>query len=155
MLSNTLVASAMFTLERPMTVSAAPETFVPRQCKRFETEVPSYRKWNTTAYLSKAERELNLIFFVRHEPNDPKHKLHIKWWLNHGAVGGGDSVTMPFDGYLRTLDWYSHPWAIAHEMLHTFGVGHSHEMDRLDRAVQEYMEYQRWYAADHPEYISE
>jgi len=79
MLSNTLVASAAFTFDRAITVSAAPETYVRRQYKRFDTEVPSYRKWNTTTYFSKAERELNLIFYVRHESNDPKHKLHIKW----------------------------------------------------------------------------
>ena len=40
-------------------------------------------------------------------------------------------------------------------LLHSFGYGHTHEMDRLDRDVQERMDQFRWYASDHPEYVPE
>ena len=62
---------------------------------------------------------------------------------------------MPFSTYLDCHDWFSHPWAIAHEMLHNFGYGHTHEMDRLDKDVQERMDHFRWFVADHPEYVPE
>ena len=75
--------------------------------------------------------------------------------VHSGAVGGGYSVTMPISTYLDSRDWFSHPWAIRHEMLHNFGYGHTHEMNRLDRDVQERMEQFRWFVADHPEYIPE
>ncbi len=96
-----------------------------------------------------------MIAFARHMTNDPNHHLQIKWWFNSGAIGGGDGITMPISGYLNCRDWFNHPWALAHEMLHTFGYGHTHEMDRLDREIQERMEYFRWQVADHPEYLPE
>lgn len=60
---------------------------------------------------------------------------------------------MPITTYLGCLDWFNHPWAIAHEMLHSFGYGHTHEMDRLDRSVQQQMAEFQCYVADHPEYM--
>ncbi len=154
-LTNTLTARATYMMETNESIAAAPESFVTRRFQRLTTEAPPYRSWNTTAYLSKAERELNYIFEVRQTPNDPRRHIHIGWWMNSGAVGGGNSVTMPVTTYLDCWSWYTHTWAIAHEMLHTFGVGHTREMLRLDHKVQERMEFFQWYIADHPEYIPE
>jgi len=152
-LKDTLVIAATCSLNGPLKFSTSPQLFVPREFQRFSTQVPAYRTWNTANYFAKAERELNFIFLVRQQPSDPKRHIDLHWWLNSGAVGGGGGITMPFPGYLESLDWYSHPWAIAHEMLHCFGYGHTHEMNRLDNLVQERMEYFRWYVADHPEYV--
>ena len=43
---------------------------------------------------------------------------------------------MPFSTYFGGNDWFSHPWGIAREMMHNFGYGHTHEMDRLDRGAR-------------------
>ena len=154
-LKDTLVASAAFRMETARAVSAHPEVFVSRQSARCFTQVPPYHDWNTRAYLAKAELELKMIALAREVPLASNQRMNISWWLNSGAVGANNSVTMPFSTYLDCRDWFSHPWAIAHEMLHSFGYGHTHEMDRLDRDVQERMDQFRWYASDHPEYVPE
>ena len=127
-------------IRRPTNASLIhPEVFVSRHTARFVTQVPAYHEWNTNAYLAKMARELDMIALARQQPLPENLRFNVSWWLTSGAVGGNNSVTMPFPTYLDCLDWYSHPWAIAHEMLHSFGYGHAHEMDRLDRDVQQRM----------------
>lgn len=154
-LTDTLLAKASFRMDSRRSVSAHPEVFVKHQSSHFSTKVPPYHEWNTRTYLSKTERELSLISLTLGKPLDANRRMAINWWLNTGAVGGGYSVTMPISDYFDSRDWFGHTWAITHEMLHNFGYGHTHEMDRLDRDVQERMEQFRWYVADHPEYIPE
>ncbi len=40
-------------------------------------------------------------------------------------------------------------------MLHNFGYGHTHEIDRLDREIQRRMIEFQCHVADHPEYVPE
>jgi hypothetical protein len=150
---NQLIANARCVLDKPTEWTVVPQPTVPARFGRFSTVAPPYRAWNSASYLSKAERELMLIDRVRGVRADPTKRIEIKWWFNDGAVGGGNSVTMPMKGYLQCLDWYTHTWAIAHETLHNFGFGHGHEMNRIDAAVQEQMDFFRWYAADNPAYV--
>lgn len=124
----------------------------PAQLNWYSTVAPVYRSWNTASYLAKANREYSILNQLGGIKDDAKKHIKIKWWFNNGAVGGGDSVTMPIKGYLDWPNWYSHTWAIAHETLHNFGFGHTHEMSRLDNAVQERMDFFRWFAADNPGY---
>jgi hypothetical protein len=154
-LTDTLTVSASYRMDTPQHVSLHPERFASRQNERCYTEAPPYRDWNTRAYLTKMQRELTIITEIRQRPLPPELRFHIGWWLNHGAVGGNHSVTMAFDTYLNCLDWYTHPWAIAHEMLHSFGYGHNHEMNRLDWAVQERMEQFQWHVSDNPDHVPE
>ena len=156
-LKDTLIANASYRMGTTQHVSLHPEQFVRRQTTRCFTQVPPYRDWNTRAYLAKVERELKMIARARLQPLARNHRVELKWWFNSGAVGaiGAPSVTMPFSTYLGCADWFSHPWAIAHEMLHNFGYGHTHEMDRLDRDVQERVAQFQWHVADHPEYVPE
>jgi hypothetical protein len=154
-LTDTLTVSASYHMDIPQHVSLHPERFVHRQHELCFTEAPPYRDWNTRTYLEKMQRELTFISQVRQKPLGQKLRFHIGWWLNHGAVGANHSVTMSFGSYLNCLDWYTHPWAIAHEMLHSFGYGHNHEMNRLDWAIQERMEQFQGWVADHPEYVPE
>ena len=154
-LKDTLIASASYCMGATQHVSLRPEAFVSRQTARCYTQVPPYHDWNTLAYLAKAARELKMIARARLQPLAPDLRFQVQWWLNSGAVGVNNSVTMPFSTYLGCRDWFSHPWAIAHEMLHSFNYGHTHEMDRLDHDVQERMTQFQWYVADHPEYVPE
>jgi hypothetical protein len=154
-LSDTLVASATYKLEKAERVAAKPQPFVARRFRRLSTEVPPYHYWNTMAYLSKMERELSLIYIVRRLAPEGNRNIHLGWWENGGGVGGGNSVTLPVWEYTGCTSWYNHPWAIAHEMLHCFGFGHTHEMTRVDQEIQDRMEYYRWSVADHPEYAPE
>ncbi|HEY2253915.1 MAG TPA: hypothetical protein VGH74_22725 [Planctomycetaceae bacterium] len=153
--TETLLASATFRMESEQTVSVYPEAFVSHKTPHCSTRAPPYHDWNTRTYLTKAEREINLIAAVLHQPLAANRHIDIKWWFNTGAVGGNNSVTMPISTYLKCRDWYSHTWAIAHEMLHNFGYGHTQEMERLDHEVQDGMEQFRWHVADHPEYVPE
>jgi hypothetical protein len=154
-LKDTLVASASFRMGTTQSVSLHPEVFVSLHSARCTTLVPPYHDWNTRAYLAKAERELKMIAAAHRTPLAPDQRMNISWWFNSGAVGANNSVTMPFPTYLDCRDWFSHPWAIAHEMLHNFGYGHTHEMDRLDRDVQERMDHFHWFVADRPDYVPE
>jgi hypothetical protein len=150
-----LVAKATCVLDKPTDWNATPQPMIAASLGRFSLVAPSYRQWNTASYLSKAERELTFTDGIRGIPNGSTKRIQIKWWFNDGAVGGGNSVTMPIKEYLQCLDWYTHPWAITHETLHNFGFGHTHEMKRIDAAVQEQMDFFRWSVADNPAYIPE
>ncbi len=154
-LKDTLVASTAYWTVGPRNVSLAPARFVERRSSRFVTETPPYYDWNTRAYLSKAERELDFIGAMGNVPLPADLHMRINWWFNSGGVGGGFSVRMPFDSLIHGSDWYTHPWGIAHEMMHNFGYSHGHEMDRMDRGAQEYMEQFRYKVADHPDYVPE
>ncbi|MBI5819499.1 MAG: hypothetical protein HZA88_10985 [Verrucomicrobia bacterium] len=156
-MKDTLMARVTYRMETKCSVSAPPEPFVVSRFPHCSTKAPSYRDWNTRTYLNKVERELEAIASARQIPLSPKHRVEIKWWLNTGAVGsvGQGSVTMPFSTYLHCQDWFHHAWGIAHEMLHNFRYGHTHEIVRLDRDVQERMEQFRWSAVDHPEFVPE
>ncbi len=154
-LKDTLIADASFRMDAAGHVAIHPDVWVDRQTARCKTQVPPYRDWNTRAYLAKMSRELDMIALARKQPLAPNLQFNISWWLNSGAVGANNSVTMFLATYLDCRDWYSHPWAIAHEMLHSFGYGHTHEMDRLDHDVQQRMVQFQWYIADHPSYVPE
>ncbi len=154
-LKDTLIASASYRMGTTQHVSLHPEAFVRRQTLHFYTDLPPYRDWNTRAYLAKAERELKFIVRARQFPHASDLRLLIAWWFNSGGVGGGSGFTLPMSTYLDCCDWFSHPWGIGHEMLHGLGYGHTHEIDRLDRAVQERMAQFQWHVADHPEYVPE
>lgn len=154
-LKDSLTATASYRTDAPHQVSLHPDPFVELHTARVKTQVPPYRDWNTRAYLAKMARELDMIALARQQPLSPDLKFNISWWFNNGAVGGNNSVTMSLPTYLGCRDWYTHPWAIAHEMLHSFGYGHTHEMDRLDRDVQRRMSRFQWDVADHPAYVPE
>ena len=153
-LKDTLIAGASYRMDSPQHVAAHPDPFVSCHTDHFFSRVPPYHDWNTRAYLAKMERELEMIARARQQPLAPNLHFKLQFWLTEGlAVGGNNSVSMPFSEYLDCRDWFSHPWAIAHEMLHNFGYGHSREMNRLDHDVQEQMARFQWYVADHPEYV--
>lgn len=92
---------------------------------------------------------------ARQYPHAPDLRLLIAWWFNPGGVGGGSEFTLPISTYLDCRDWFSYPWGIGHEMLHGLGYGHTHELDRLDRDVQERLAQFQWWVADHPDYTPE
>ena len=154
-LKDTLLASASYRMGSTQHVSLHPEAFVRRQTAHFYTDLPPYRDWNTRAYLAKAERELKFIVRARQYPHAPDLRLLIAWWFNSGGVGGSSGFTLPISTYLDCRDWFSYPWGIGHEMLHGLGYGHTHELDRLDRDVQERLAQFQWHVADHPEYVPE
>ncbi len=73
--------------------------------------------------------------------------------MNNGAVGGHGGFTMPIAGMTDDFSWYSHPWAISHELLHGLGYGHNEDMDRVDALVQERFLHYRGFVADHPDFV--
>jgi len=155
-LRDTLIASASYSLDGPQHIAVHPESFATYRTPHFFTRLPPYRDWNTRAYLAKMERELEMIARAREQPLRPNLRFDLRFWLTEGlSIGGGNSVLMPFSEYLECRDWFSHPWALAHEMLHNFGYGHSREMNRLDHDVQEQMARFEWSVAAHPEYAPE
>ena len=152
-LSETLIAGASYWLDGPQAIALRPALFAGFNSLRLSTERPPYYDWNTRAYLSKAERELDFIGRAGNDPMPPNVHLQIYWWFNNGGVGGSNRVRMPILTLIQGNDWYTHPWGIAHEMLHSFGYGETPEMDRLDRGAQEHLEQFRFMVADHPEYV--
>lgn len=153
--TDTVLLSAQYQLERPVHLVLSPERFEPRRSKRVSTNVPSYMQWRATAYLAKAERSLSGIASEREIPINPSYRVKLSWWLNSGAVGGHGGFTMPLSGMVQDFNWFTHPWAISHELLHGFGYGHNEDMNRTDRAIQRRFREHQWFVADHPEYAPE
>jgi len=81
--------------------------------------------------------------------------VRLNWWLNNGAVGGYGGITMPIAGMTDDFGFYSHPWAISHELLHGLGYGHGPDMDRVDHLIQQRFRRYQWFVADHPAFVPE
>jgi hypothetical protein len=99
------------------------------------------------------ERSFQGILSVTGVMPNPSYRIEIKWWFNNGAVGSYGGITMPFSELLDSHDWFEHPWAVTHEVLHGFGYPHGWELNRVDYIVQDMFENFRYYVADHPEYV--
>ncbi len=151
--SDTVLLAARFHLNKPVEWLLPPEGFVPRQSNRVSTTGPAYMDWRTTAYLAKVERSLREIARERELPVGSSYRVTLTWWLNSGAVGGHGGTTMPLSGMVDDFSWFSHPWALSHELLHGFGYGHNPDMERTDGVIQRRFEEHRWFAADHPEFV--
>lgn len=95
------------------------------------------------------------IEVARGKPGDHPGPIELKWWLNNGAVGAWGSITMPIAGLTGNDDWYSLPWALAHESLHAFGYHHGAELERLDFAVIAAFERARQAAERDPDFVPE
>lgn len=152
-LSDTILLTASCQLDKPIKYAIAPVTFTPAKSPHFRTQVPAYMQWRVAAYLSKAERSLAGIAAVREKPIPQNYTVNLRWWLNYGAVGGRRAITMPLRNMIGDFSWFTHPWAISHELLHGFGFGHTWQMARADGLVQDRFGYFRWYVADHPEFV--
>jgi hypothetical protein len=152
-LGETLRFAVRYRLRGPVALEVRPEPFAELARQRVSTSVPAHMTWRSQAYLAKVERSLRLLGEVRGRPVEPDYRVALGWWMNDGAVGGHGSFTMPIQGMAQEYSWYSHPWALTHELLHGLGYGHNEDMDRVDRLVQERFEHWRWHAADHPELV--
>jgi len=153
--TETVLLKARYQLDQPVELVLSPERFVPRKSKHVSTTSPSYMNWRTAAYLAKAERSLSEIASEREIPLTPSYGVKLTWWLNGGAVGGHGGTTMPLSGMVGEYNWFNHPWAISHELLHGFGYGHDDDMNRTDRVVQRRFQEHKWFVADHPNYVPE
>lgn len=153
--TDTVLLNAQYQLDQPEELVLSPERFVPRRSKQVSTTSPAYMNWRTAAYLAKAERSLSEIASEREIPLSPAYGVKLIWWLNGGAVGGHGGTTMPLNGMTGDFNWFHHPWAISHELLHGFGYGHDDDMNRTDSVIQRrFLEY-KWFVADHPNYVPE
>ncbi|QDT92193.1 hypothetical protein [Gimesia algae] len=153
--AETVVLKARYQLDQPVELTLPPERFVSRRSKRVSTTSPPYMNWRTAAYLAKAERSLSEIASEREIPLNPSYRVKLTWWLNGGAVGGHGGTTMPLRGMTGDFNWFKHPWAISHELLHGFGYGHDDDMNRTDRVVQRRFLEHKWFVADHPDHAPE
>tara|TARA_R110002111_G_scaffold1157_1_gene8182 strand:- start:44074 stop:47067 length:2994 start_codon:yes stop_codon:yes gene_type:complete len=153
--TETVLLKARYQLDQPEELVLSPERFVPRKSKRISTTSPAYMNWRTAAYLAKAERSLSEIALEREIPLSPSYGVKLTWWLNGGAVGGHGGTTMPLSGMTGDYNWFSHPWAMSHELLHGFGYGHDDDMNRTDGVVQRRFLEHKWFVADHPNHVPE
>jgi len=58
---------------------------------------------------------------------------------------------MPFGELQTSFNFYDSPWALGHEMLHTFGYPHGDRMATMEGLVSTRYEQYRWFMADHPQ----
>ena len=116
----------------------------------YRSSVPGHLEPRARAYLDKARRAYRAIEAARGKPGTHDSPIELKWWLNGGAVGVWGSITMPIAGMTDDDDWYSFPWALAHESLHAFGYHHGAELDRIDREAQAIFEAACWVAEFDP-----
>ncbi|MCA9023187.1 MAG: hypothetical protein KDA74_23725, partial [Planctomycetaceae bacterium] len=153
--TDTVLLKADYQLDLPAELILSPERFVPRRSKHVSTTSPAYMNWRTSAYLAKVERSLSEIALEREIPLDPSYGVKLSWWLNGGAIGGHRGTTMPLSGMVGDFNWFSHPWAISHELLHGFGYGHDDDMNRTDAVIQRRFQEYKWFVADHPDFVPE
>jgi hypothetical protein len=140
---------ASYCLDKPASAKLAPVGFRDYSILGFKTSAPPYWGVQAANYLAKARRVFHCI--EQYEGKPCKHGLEIHWHNLAGiGWGGGSSITMPFDQLGGNFDHYASPWALVHEVLHTFGYPHGERMSEADRAVSEKLECFRWYMADHP-----
>mgnify|MGYP003650099087 CR=1 FL=1 len=153
--TDTVLLKARYQLDQPAELVLSPERFIARKSKRVSTTSPAYMNWRTSAYLAKVERSLSEIASEREIPLNPSYCVKLTWWLNGGAVGGHGGTTMPLSGMTGDFNWFKHPWAISHELLHGFGYGHDEDMNRTDRVIQKRFLEHKWFVADHPNHVPE
>jgi len=131
----TVVLEASFRWNGPQTLHVEPRAPVVLENERYRSRVPGDLGWRARAYLDKAKRTYHAIETARGEAGTHDGPIELKWWLNGGAVGAWGSITMPIDGMTADYDWFSLPWALAHESLHAFGYAHGEELERIDSEV--------------------
>jgi hypothetical protein len=121
----------------------------------YRSLIPGHLEGRARAYLDKARLAYQGIEEVRGHPGTHTEPIELKWWMNGGAVGVWGSITMPIAGMTEDFDWFSFPWALAHESLHGFGYPHGPELDRIDRAVIARFNHLAWKAEFDPEFVPE
>ena len=136
-------------------VVVVPAPHVQLENERYGSRVPGHLGQRALAYLDKARRTYRAIELARGKPGDHTAPIELKWWLNGGAVGAWGSITMPIAGMTEDFDWYSFPWALAHESLHAFGYHHGPELDRLDSRAIRAFEGMTWEAESDPGFVPE
>ena len=123
--------------------------------RRFHTTAPPNWDLQAANYLSRAERVFHMIEDLEGKPS--KHRVEVRWHNMDGTAwgcgpsGGNAYIMMPFSGLKSSFNYYDSPWALAHEMLHTFGYGHGDKMNRMSNLVERRFDQYRWFMADHPE----
>jgi hypothetical protein len=139
-----------YKLTSPTTAKLSPVGFRKYAIPNFETTAPPHWGLQAVNYLAKVRRVYGTIEEGERKP--AKHRITVSWHNTGGvAWGGGGGITMPFYELCDSFDHYAEPWALVHEMLHTFGYGHDERMNRGTAAVSQRLEWFRWYMADHPE----
>jgi hypothetical protein len=139
-----------YKLDSPYSSKLSPVAFRKYAIPNFDTTAPPHWGLQAVNYLAKVRRVYGSI--EEYEMKPAKHRITVGWHNTGGvAWGGGGGITMPFYELCDSFDHYAEPWAIVHEMLHTFGYGHDERMDRGTKAVSQRLDWFRWYMADHPE----
>lgn len=121
--------------------------------EHYRSTVPGHLGQRAQAYMHKAWRTYRLLESAIGRPGTHEGPIELKWWLNGGAVGVWGSITMPMAGMYEDYDWFSFPWALAHESLHGFGYHHGPELDRLDREAIEAFDGHRWQVERDPAFV--
>lgn len=132
---------------------ALPMAHVVEENERYSSIVPGHLGSRARAYLDKARRTYEALEIARGKAGEHSGPIELKWWMNGGAIGAWGSITMPIAGMNEDYDWFSFPWALAHESLHAFGYHHGPELDRLDRAAIQLFEEGKWAAERDPDFV--
>lgn len=139
-----------YELEKPVSTTLTPVGFREYKALGFATSAPPHWGLQAVNYLAKVRRVFHSI--EEYEMKPSKQRITVRWHNTSGtAWGGGHGITMPFRELADSFDHYESPWALTHEILHTFGYGHGERMKRATRAVEQKLRWFRWYMADHPE----
>jgi len=143
---------ATYTVDRPYTLSLPPEPFVERRLFHARTRLPAYMHWRAQSYLAAVNRALRFIERVRRQPLPGGYTVQVNWRSGAVALGARGSISMLIHHMANRFDYFSIPWALAHELLHGFRYGHNPDMDMTDREVQRRFSEFRWWAEDNPAY---
>lgn len=152
---DSLAIDVAYHLEEPFKTTLRPDRFRPFGNRRFHTTAPPHWELQAINYLARAERVFHMIEDLEGKPS--KHRVEVRWHNMNGAAwgcgpaGGNAHIIMPFSGLKKSFNYYDTPWALAHEMLHTFGYGHDERMNRMSSLVEKRFEQYRWYMADRPQ----
>jgi hypothetical protein len=152
---DAVLVDVSYHLDSPVSLTLRPKRFQNYGNRRFYTHAPPHWELQALNYLSRAERVFHMIEDLENKRS--KHRVEVRWHAMNGTAWGcGPSgnnayIMMPFSGLKDSFNFYDSPWALAHEMLHTFGYGHGTEMNRMSSLVEKRFDQYRWYMADHPE----
>jgi hypothetical protein len=144
-----------YVLDDSVSATLQPQKFVQYGNRRFHTRAPPFWEVQALNYVSRAERVFHIIEDLENKPS--KHRVEVRWHAMNGTAwgcapaGGNAYIMMPLSGLKDSFNFYDSPWALGHEMLHTFGYPHGDRMGYMEGLVSARFEQYRWFMADHPQ----
>jgi hypothetical protein len=141
-------------------ITVTPQPFVKVADAKYNLRIPGSWAFRGKVYLAKLERMNTCSRLATGRPGPAQ--VDINWRINFNDAwaivgspqGGGRGLWMSMQvNGLAVDDIFEEPWAMTHEMMHTFGYGHSPEMNAAINRALYLFNLARWQAWDNRAFV--